>query len=345
MTVTKAPTVRSTIGYVERAIIRKHVLGTFADMLVGVIRHPGMLCYLDNASSIGPNSEVAIRHGLGYNENLAREIMELHTMSLAGGQTQADVLGLTKVLTGWSFVRSSEADKEINGGNQRNRGQYIWRPTWHEPGPIKVLTKTYPAVGERQAELVLRDLAVHRATTENIAFKLVQHFIANNPTPQMTAPIRDAFLRSGGNLKTVARALIDLPEAWSQPLSKIRTPYELTVAQFRALGYRYDDAEYPIVYQTLSTMQNVPWEAPLPTGYEDHSLYWLTPDGMTLRVDTAWRAARVFGPRYHAGTIPALADRLYGIALSRATRDRIEPAGNQASQLTVLFASPEFQRR
>jgi len=139
MTVTKSPTVRSTIGQVERDIIRKHVLGNFADMLIGVTKHPAMLCYLDNASSVGPGSQVNVLYKLGYNENLAREILELHTMGSLGGQTQADVFGFMKILSGWSFVRSSEADKEINGGNQRNRGQYIWRPTWHTPGPISML--------------------------------------------------------------------------------------------------------------------------------------------------------------------------------------------------------------
>ena len=272
MLVNKNPIIRATIGQVERDVIRKYVLGNFADMLIGVTRSPAMLCYLDNASSIGPGSVTGLATALGFNENLAREILELHTMGREGHQTEQDVRAFTKILTGWSYVRPEEADERTNGGTQANRGQFIYRSYWHEPDLIPMMGKIYPAAGPRQAVLVMRDIARHPATAAQLAYKLVQHFVADEPTPEMIEPIRKAFLKSGGNLKTVALALITLPQAWSQPLTKIRTPYELTTAQFRALGFRYTEGEYPIFHQVLSVLQHMPWEAPMPTGYSDHSL-------------------------------------------------------------------------
>jgi uncharacterized protein (DUF1800 family) len=344
MSVKKSPIVRSSIGQLERDVIRKHVLGKFSNMLIGVTKHPAMLSYLDNASSVGPGSPAGISSSLGFNENLAREILELHTMSRAGNHTEADVRAFTRILTGWSYVRGPEADNGSNGGTQANRGQFIFRANWHEPDPIAFMGKIYPDLGLQQGEMVLTELAKHAATAQHIAFKLVQHFIADEPTAAMVNPIRNAFLNSGGNLKTVALALINLPAAWSTPLNKIRTPYELKIAQFRALGYRYADTEYPLFMQMLSTMQHTVWECPQPTGYSDLTLDWLNPDGMTLRLDTALRVSRTYGSRY-TGSVPSLANRLYNRALTPETRERVAAAGDRRDQQTVLFASPEFQRR
>jgi uncharacterized protein (DUF1800 family) len=187
-------------------------------------------------------------------------------------------------------------------------------------------------------------VARNPATATRLAYKLVQHFITDQPTTTMVSPVRNAFLRTGGDLKAVALALLDLPEAWSTPLKKIRTPYELHVAKFRALGYRYSNSEAPMIAQNLVLMQHAPWEAPMPTGYSDNSLDWLNPDGMTLRVDMARRVGWYLGKRY-TGSVPTLARKLYGSALSAAAWDRIAHAGDLRDALTILFASPEFQRR
>jgi uncharacterized protein (DUF1800 family) len=344
MSIAKNRIIRSTIGHVEREVIRRHVLGKFSDMLIGVVKHPAMLAYLDNAGSVGPGSIAGISSRLGFNENLAREILELHTLGGAGGQTEADVRAFTRILTGWSFVRQYEADGNLNGGNDANRGQYIFRANWHEPDPIAMMGKIYLGIGEGQAEQVMQDLAIHPATAQHLAFKLVQHFITDTPTPAMVNPIRNAFINSGGDLKAVAIALINLPASWSEPLKKVRTPYELLVGQFRALGYRYTAAEYPIHRGMLSAMQQPTWECPSPTGYSDDTLQWLNPDGMTLRIDTALRSARNYGARF-TKPVPAWAFGLYDKALSLATRERIAGAGGSVNALTVLFCSPEFQRR
>ena len=344
MSADKDNIVRSTMGQLERDVIRKHVLGRFSDMLNGVIAHPAMIVYLDNTNSIGPGSVVGLSSRRGFNENLAREILELHTLGSKGGQTEADIRAFTRILTGWSNVSRRDADLGKNGGTQQNRGQFIFRPSWHEPDPIAMMGKIYPAAGQKQGRMVLNDLATHRSTAEHIALKLVQHFVTDVPTPAMVDPIRNAFVQSRGDLKVVAAALIELPEAWSTPLEKIRTPYELSIAQFRALGRRYSADEYRVFTAIQRVLQQPLWECPAPTGYPDHTLDWLNPDGMKLRLDTALLAAKRWGARFQGNPV-ALAKRLYDVALTRQTRDRIAGSGEIANALTILFASPEFQRR
>jgi uncharacterized protein (DUF1800 family) len=187
-------------------------------------------------------------------------------------------------------------------------------------------------------------LAVHPATAEHIAFKLVRHFITDEPTPEMVEPLKRRFLNSGGNLKSVALSLLELPEAWSMPLTKLRTPNEMAVAQYRALGRRYEDDDPWEYYEPLRALNNVQWEAPSPEGYADETLKWLSPDAMRLRLDTAqYRNWATVGT--YQGNVIRLADRLFGKALSRQTRERLGGIGDNNNALTILFSSPEFQRR
>ena len=345
MTVNKSGAVRGTLGQWERDVVRANVLGNFADMLHGTIEHPAMLSYLDNADSIGPNSQAGQQWGAGFNENLAREVLELHTLGSGSGYTEADVAAFANILTGWSYVRGWEADGNYNGGNKRNRGQFIFRSSWHQPGTIRFMGRSYPAIGKRQAMRVLDRLAVHPATAEHIAFKLVRHFITDEPTPDMVEPLKQRFLNTGGNLKAVALALLDLPEAWSMPLTKLRTPYETAVAQYRALGRRYEDDDSIWEFtEPLRALNNTPWESPSPEGYADETLKWLSPDAMRIRLDVAqyrnWATVGTYN-----GNVIRLADRIFGKALSRQTRERLGGIGNDNNALTILFSSPEFQRR
>jgi len=344
MSVNKTEAVRGTIGQLERDVIRKYVLGRFADMLIGVVKHPSMVAFLDNTDSIGPNSPIGRSWGAGFNENLAREILELHTVGSGGGYTEADVTAFSKILTGWSYVRGWEADNAWQGGTPQNRGQFIYRANWHEPGPIQLMGKTYPATGGSQGLSVLRDLAIKPATAEHIAFKLVRHFITDEPTATLVNPIRDTFVRTGGDLKAVALALIALPAAWSTPLKKLRTPYEFAIAQYRALGTRYQGDEFWALSETLSSLNQMLWECPSPEGYSDDTWYWLNPDGMTIRLDTSQLSAWVYGERF-TGNPLALAASIFDSALSPATRERVAAAGHKNNALTILFSSPEFQRR
>jgi len=344
MTVNKSGAVRGTLGQWERDVVRANVLGNFADMLHGTIEHPAMLSYLDNADSIGPNSPAGQQWDAGFNENLAREVLELHTIGSGSGYTEQDVAAFANILTGWSYVRGWEADGNYNGGNKRNRGQFIYRQTWHEPGAITFMGRSYPAIGQRQAMRVLDRLATHPATAEHIAFKLVRHFITDEPTPDMVEPLKQRFLNSGGNLKAVALALLELPEAWSMPMTKLRTPFEMAVAQFRALGRRYKDDDIWAFTEPLRALSNTPWESPSPEGYADETLKWLSPDAMRIRLDVAqYRNWATVGT--YDGNVIRLADRVFGKALSRQTRERLGGIGNNNNALTILFSSPEFQRR
>lgn len=345
MSVWKDQAILGTIGQLEREVIRPNVLGSFTDMLLGVMRHPAMIAYLDNDDSIGPRSPIGKSWGAGFNENLAREVLELHTMGVGGGYTEADVTAFARILTGWSYVRGWEADNEWNGGNDENRGQFIFRADWHEPGGIELMGKRYPAAGQDQGEAVLRDLAVHPKTAEHLAFKLVLHFLTDEPTPAMVEPVADAFLSSGGDLGATTRALVELPEAWSLPLKKLRTPYEIAIAQFRATGTPFaKDDEMWAFTEPLRALDNLPWEYGPPDGYPDETAAWLNPDAMRVRLDTALLFVDIFGDEGWpaAGDV---AKRLFDSALSQPSRVALrKPADNRAAT-TLLLMLPEFQRR
>lgn len=346
MSVNKDGAIRATIGQLERDVIRKNVLGSFLWMLIGVMKHPAMLAYLDNADSIGPNSVIGQSWGVGLNQNLAREILELHTLGVNGGYTESDVDALSKIITGWSFVRGWEADGGYNGGTGPTRGMFLYRPKWHEPGRQTVLGQQFPNTGMDQGIEVFRFLARHRSTAQFIAYKLVKHFITDEPTPAMVDPVAAAFRSSGGNLRTVALALINLPEAWALPLTKVRTPYELQVAEMRALQRRYRAKETWAFNETLRSLNNTPWERPTPDGFPDENSYWLSPDSMRIRAETAQLSAWALLQSGPYPTTPAmLADSLFRSALTDASRAAVADPGDPANGLTMLFTIPEFQRR
>ncbi len=346
MSIHKDGAVRATIGQLERDVIRKKVLGSFKQMLIGVMQHPAMIRYLDNDDSIGPTSVTGLSWGAGHNQNLAREILELHTMGVGGGYTELDIDNLAKVITGWSFVRGWEADDGHNGGTSENRGQFIFRKDWHEPGFKRVVGKNYSPGGIKQGEEVLTDLARHPATAQYIAFKLVRHFITDEPTPAMVKPLAAAFRRSNGNLKTVAQALIDLPEAWSLPLTKLRTPYELQVAEMRALDRSYDPANRWPFNSALSALRHNPWERATPDGYPEETPYWMGPDAMRIRVETAQLSAWALQQqRPYIQTAAFLANQVFASALSPSSRQAVTRATDLRNGLATLFMTPEFQRR
>ena len=346
MSINKDGAIRATIGQLERDVIRKNVLGSFKTMLIGVMKHPAMLKYLDNDSSIGPNSVIGIAWGVGLNHNLAREALELHTMGVGGGYTEQDIESLARIISGWSFVRGWEADEHYNGGRPGNRGQFIFRRNWHEPGTQTVLGKSYPDTGISQGETVFTALAHHRSTAQYLAFKLVRHFITDEPTPEMVNPVAEAYRTSRGNLKATALALINLPEAWTAPLRKLRTPYELQVAEMRALQRVYVPKQRWPFGEALNALRNRPWERPSPDGYPDESAYWMGPDAMRIRLETAQLNAWALGEiKPITQSASQLADRLFDSTLSKLSRQAIAQAPDLRNGLATLFMIPEFQRR
>src|SRR5262249_49139897 len=157
-------------GAYEREAIRAHALGRFADMLGAVECHPAMLIYLDNARSIGPNSQAGQNRGRGLNENLAREILELHTLGVRTVYSQAAVTNFGKMITGWSIVPFQQ--DPVRGG------EFMFNPRLHEPGTQTVIGTSYADAGYDQGRRVLGDLARHPATAKHVAYKLARHFVA-----------------------------------------------------------------------------------------------------------------------------------------------------------------------
>jgi uncharacterized protein (DUF1800 family) len=173
-------------------------------MLHAVVRHPAMLVYLDNQRSIGPNSRTGRRRGRGLNENLAREILELHTVGVNGGYTQDDVINFARALTGWT-VDNREGEAQ---------GTFMFKPQWHEPGAVTVMGRTYPEGGVEQAEAVLDDLAAHPATARHVARKLAVHFVSETAPLSLVERLEGAFRHGDGDLDAVTRMLVSSGDAW-----------------------------------------------------------------------------------------------------------------------------------
>src|ERR1700730_14805623 len=186
-------------GAYEREAIRPHILGKFADLVLAAEGHPAMLVYLDNASSMGPNSVSGINRDRGLNENLGREILELHTLGVRSGYTQDDVVSFAKVITGWTTYLPDLPERG---------GEFLFYPRMHEPGPQTVLGKAYRDTGVEQGRAVLADLARHPATALHVATKLARHFIADDPPFALVEVLRNKFIETDGDLWHVSKALL-----------------------------------------------------------------------------------------------------------------------------------------
>lgn len=310
--------------FVEEAI-RPHVTGSFHDMLLAVMRHPAMLLYLDNVNSTGPNSQVGKRAKRGLNENLARECLELHTVSPAAGYTQADVTALANVITGWTVSRQNDPL-----GFRFNRDV-------HEPGPKTVLGQTLPP-GEEGGLQILDFLAHHPATYRFLATKLVRHFVDDTPPPDAVARVEAALRDSKGNLGVAAASLVTLDAAW-QPGRKLRTPQEFVIATWRALSLKPDQATN--LTGIVSRLGQPVWTAPAPNGWPDVAVEWSTPDAIMRRIDWAYAVANRIGTNDPV----ELGTAILGPLLKQTTYDAMARAGSRREATTLLLSSPEFQRR
>jgi uncharacterized protein (DUF1800 family) len=337
------PPVIALAGSFEFDAIRPHVLGRFADLLGAVERHPAMLVYLDQAQSIGPGSLAGQRAAAngrkrGLNENLAREILELHTLGVRTGYDQGDVTEFARALTGWTVAG-------LGGGAARRMarlpaGSFAFAGFMHEPGARTVLGQSFGQAGEAQAQAVLDMLATHPATARHIATKLARHFVADVPPPSLVAQLERAFLQSGGDLPTVYRALIAAPESWVATHSKFKTPWEWSVSAMRAMGA--ETFVMPNVLGFVSQLGQPVWRPGSPAGFDDLAASWAGPDALMRRVEAAERiAARSQG----AGDARGLATALFGDSLSPATAAAIARAESPAQGIALLLVSPEFMRR
>ena len=272
---------RMWAGSFEREAIRPHVFGRFADMLKAVEQHPAMLFFLDNQQSLGPDSRAGQNRNRGLNENLAREIMELHTLGVGGGYTQDDVTSLARIITGWTFAGRQ--------GKLGTPGSFIFNANAHQPGPQLLLGKTYEDNGLAQGEAALVDIARHPATAKFIATKIARHFVADDPPPALVARLQDVFHKTDGDLKALSTALVDSDEAWQAPLTKLRSPYEFLVASGRLLSRIPED---PGRYLGALNLLGQPlWSPAGPNGFADSNAAWAAPEGMKLRLDISAQIA------------------------------------------------------
>jgi uncharacterized protein (DUF1800 family) len=315
-------------GY-EREAIRPHVLGRFVDMLLAAESHPAMLIYLNNAQSIGPDSVAGINRGKGLNENFAREILELHTLGVRTGYTQADVINFAKALTGWT-LRSPITDPDIGG-------QFLFIPRTHEPGAETVLGKTYPDNGVALGRAVLADLARHPATATHIATKLALHFVADDPPDALIDRLARRFRETDGDLKEIAKALIAAPEAWMPQRAKLKRPGEWLVAALRATGQTGEIRRFVAAQALLGEPL---WRPPAPKGFPDDNASWL--DGLAERLDIANTFAQRVGPSLDP---MAVTNAALGPLASVETRQAIARAESRPQALTLALMAPEFLRR
>ena len=340
---------RGLVGAFEREAIRPHIAGRFHTLLAAAVKHPAMLRYLDNDQSAGPESRLVMRlqrqprpdgapapRLTGLNENLAREVLELHTLGVADGPayTQADVTAFARVLTGWRVpLRDLEGDATSAAVSR-------FEPAWHQPGHKVVLGRHY-GEGPQALDEVLGDLARHPSTARFIATKLARHFVADSPPPALVERLTLAFQRSEGDLPTVYTTLLQSPEAWQPQPAKLKTPEEFIVSTARVLGLgaspfaRQPDGGLAALGQRLQA-------APSPAGWPDRADEWLGPDAVWKRVEWASRVADRTGRQVDAR---ALADASLGPLLGDTTRRQVERAVDGPQALALLLMSPEFQRR
>ncbi len=352
------PQARALVGAFEREAIRPHIAGSFETLLSAAVTHAAMLRYLDNEQSAGPHSRVVQQQArrprgpndpapriTGLNENLAREVLELHTLGVQGGgvafggwggYTQADVTAFAAVLTGWRVPVAAITSGALPATEAPGR----FDAQWHEPGDKTLLGKRY-GEGPQALREVLHDLAHHPSTARFIASKLARHFVADDPPPALVARLAERFTATQGDLPSVYRELIQAPQAWGTAQLKLKTPEEFVISTARLLNL----GEQGFARQPdggINTLGQRVQAAPSPAGWPDRAEEWLGPDAVWKRVEWATRVAERAGRQVDAR---ALARSSLGSALSEETSRQIDRAADGPQALALLLLSPEFQRR
>lgn len=328
---------RALVGPYEAEAILPNIGGRFADLLKAAVKHQAMLIYLDQSNSIGPNSPAGKRRKAGLNENLAREILELHTLGVHGGYTQADVTEFAKLMTGW--------------GIDRNAGTADYRRQTAEPGRKTILGQSFGSARPEAGDFdeALDFLAAHPATARHVATRLVLHFISDNPSADSVADVEKAFIASGGNLPDVYRALGALPEARARTGAKARNDRDFLIAALRAADVPGDKLganprrpkSAPFTVSALATLRQVYWEATSPAGWPESADEWLSPQGLAGRLQVIPRIVRESAVESPEG----LRDRALGSIVTERTARIIKAASNREEAMALVFASPEFNRR
>jgi uncharacterized protein (DUF1800 family) len=338
------PICLGTAGALENEAIRPQIQSRFADLLLAVETHPAMITYLDNQRSVGPNSAVGTRAArrasapaagkIGLNENLAREILELHTLGVDGGYTQTDVTTFAAVITGWS----------IGGGEGRYAdgapGAFVFRSALHEPGSKTILGRRYAEGDMAQGEAVLRDLAAHPATARHIATKLARHFVADDPPEELIERLVRAYHTNDGHLPSVYAALVGWDGAWQSERLKFKQPYEFIYSSLRALDVT--PREPKALLGPFDALGQRHWNPGSPAGWPDRQADWDGADALMQRIEWSVALADRVGDSHSAA---ATADAALGTLASGQTRQALTNAASGSQGLALLLMSPEFQRR
>jgi len=374
----------------ERDAIRPNALGKFRTLLGATAHQPAMLVYLDNAQSVAPGGapttfgdemEMARKMAKpasnvkraslppppapapkpqpakpqpGINENYARELMELHTLGVDGGYTQADVIEVARAFTGWTVMpgdpgavgglaQKMEKERKVGGGAFRRQGEFLFRADQHDAGPKVILGRRFPAGrGIEDGEQLLDVLAARPATAHHLAYQLAVHFVSDHPSPQLVDRLANVYQRSGGDIRRVVRAIAESPEFWSAEArgSKVKSPFELAASALRAVG-----ADVQAPKKTLDWIARL--GEPLysyqpPTGYPDRNEAWMSSGTLLSRLNFGLQLAsgKVAGVKVDAAALARLA------AASPASMPGGKGASTPAREVVgMLLGSPEFQRR
>lgn len=323
--------------YVQTAL-RPLVTGRFADLLIAATTQPVMLHYLDQTLSFGPNSRVS---GLGeknqgLNENLAREVLELHSLGVNGPYTQADVRQLAELFTGLGVAYGDG---------------FVFRAGRSEPGAEEVLGKTYgPNVGLQPIRAALTDLARHPATARHLAEKLAIHFIGDSPPDDLVAALEAAYIAHDTALMPVYATLLAHPASWAPELANVKPPQDYIATALRALDVgaadirSLSDREVRQIFFNPMRAMGQEWDRPTgPDGWAEEDSAWITPQGLSMRMRWAMQApnrclARLPDPESFAHT-----------ALGPLANARVmfaaKAAETQAEAIGLVMTAPAFQRR
>jgi len=335
----------------EREAIRPHVTGRFADMLLAVETHPAMLLYLDNARSVGPNSMLGRRIAMrlarngdmdkgkagGLNENLGREAMELHTVGVNAGYTQADVTEFSRALTGWSVPYP----RDFANGKQP-QSAFVFRANAHELGSRRVIGRTFPDGGFEQGKAILEFLARQPATAKHLSMQLAQHFVSDHPPQSLVDRMAKSYLDHDTDLAAVYRTLIESPEAWDAEARKFKTPQDFVISSLRAGQVELGNQPQPVL-ALLENLGEPMFDPRSPAGFTDNSANWIDADGLWKRVQAAEAiSARV--AQTNAQPL-AFAQDILGPLLDEDTAQAIRRAESARQAHATLFACPAFQWR
>ncbi|GEA51594.1 hypothetical protein VIN01S_23980 [Vibrio inusitatus NBRC 102082] len=318
------PLMRALAPTLEKEAILPHLDGTFEQMLLAVEQHPAMLIYLNNERSFGPNSRIGLKRKKGLNENLAREILELHTLGVDGGYSQSDVTELAKGISGWSV-------------SAKSRSGFLFRKYGHEPGKRQLLGRSYSQQGEAQGTLMLRDLARHPNTAKHLSYKLARHYIKDTPPPELVKSLSESWLASDGDIHKVMLTLISHPEAW-QSASKFKTPREYVVSTARAVPNSKLTERRALT--SLNQLGQMPFTSGSPQGFSDLEMSWMGGSSLLTRAD--WANTYAKQSKADVNQVMKVA---FNQQLTPDNKQRILRAESRPQALTLLLMSPEFQRR